>query len=1181
MKSIRILHIEDSEEDAALVARILQKSNIPFLQQVVNTEKEFTTSLDKWMPDIVLSDHSMPKFDSISALKIVQDKGIVVPFILVTGTTSEDFAVSVIKAGADDYILKDRLQRLPSAVLGLLEKYSINKDRIQIEIEKKVAEKQAALAIKALVFRLQLATSSSGIGIWDWNIITDELDWDEAMFRLYNTDAAGFGNNTKAWLSFLHTDYITIASEDIRQVISVENKLNELNSEYKIVWKDGSIHYIKSKGIVERNEKGDATRMIGVNWDITEQKKEEQHLKLLESVITHTNDAIMITDAESINEQGHQIVYVNDAFTRMTGYTAGEVIGKSPKILQGTKSDKKELAELSKSIKKWQSSEITTINYKKNGEEFWINFSTSPVANEKGFFTHWIAIQKDVTQQKQEQLEKAMIAEISQLFNTPFKLKEILLKVLTRLVKYAGVHLGEIWLVDDARKRIKLFCSFTSCDAAKAFYQQDGYVESFGSGEGLPGIAWVSKTFQFWQNLQDHEQFIRKVAAKKAGIATMYSIPIIYNDEVIGILVFGNNKNEQLAAHLTGLLEHMCIHIGAEIKRKQVENELNQIFSFAPDIICIAGLDGYFKKINPAACELLEYSEAELLAQPFNEFVHPDDKDKTYDQLIIFAKTMPTSYFENRYLTKSGKIKWLAWTTTTSPEEHLIFAVAKDITEKKELENLLDKANRLAKMGSWEIDLEKDTFYCSKITKEITEMDEDYTPTLEKAIQFYKKGKTRDTILLKIKDAIEKNISIDIELPIITQTGTEKWVRCIGEPEFMNNKCTRLYGSLQDIDDRKKTEINLKKSLKALEDYQFALHQSAIIAVTDLNDMITKVNDNFCTISQYKREELVGKNSSILNSDFHPSTFFTELWNTITTGKVWRGEIRNKAKYGEIFWLDTTIVPFLDENQQPVKYLAIQFDITHRKTAEIRLIELNEDLQNKAKALAESNADLEQFAYVASHDLQEPLRMISSFLTLLEKKYANIIDENGKKYIDFAVDGSKRMRQIILDLLEFSRVGKKEDSQAAIDLNEIINEIRLLFGKQISDKSATITAENLPVIFTHRTTIRQVLQNLVSNALKYCREGVPVQIEISVSETTEEWQFAIKDNGIGIKEEFFNKIFIIFQRLHTREEYAGTGLGLAITKKIIESKGGKIWLQSEENCGSTFYFTLKKMPALQ
>jgi PAS domain S-box-containing protein len=345
--------------------------------------------------------------------------------------------------------------------------------------------------------------------------------------------------------------------------------------------------------------------------------------------------------------------------------------------------------------------------------------------------------------------------------------------------------------------------------------------------------------------------------------------------------------------------------------------------------------------------------------------------------------------------------------------------------------------------------------------------------------------------------------------------------------------------------------------------------------------VITKVNDNFCTISQYKREELIGKNSSILNSDFHPLTFFTQLWNTITTGKVWRGEIRNKAKYGEIFWLDTTIVPFLDENQQPVKYLAIQFDITHRKTAEIRLIELNEDLQNKAKALSESNADLEQFAYVASHDLQEPLRMISSFLTLLEKKYANIIDENGKKYIDFAVDGSKRMRQIILDLLEFSRVGKNEDSQAAIDLNEIINEIRLLFGKQISDKSATITAENLPVIFTHRTIIRQVLQNLVSNALKYCREGVPVQIEISVSETTEEWQFAIKDNGIGIKEEFFNKIFIIFQRLHTREEYAGTGLGLAITKKIIESKGGKIWLQSEENCGSTFYFTLKKMPALQ
>jgi len=257
--------------------------------------------------------------------------------------------------------------------------------------------------------------------------------------------------------------------------------------------------------------------------------------------------------------------------------------------------------------------------------------------------------------------------------------------------------------------------------------------------------------------------------------------------------------------------------------------------------------------------------------------------------------------------------------------------------------------------------------------------------------------------------------------------------------------------------------------------------------------------------------------------------------------------------------------------------LSVYFkDVTERKNIEIHLQELNEHLSKQARELAMSNAELEQFAYVASHDLQEPLRMVTSFLTQLEKKYGDIIDEKGKKYIYFAVDGAKRMRQIILDLLEFSRVGRTNDSLEDVDIVRLVNDILTLFRKQIEDTKAAVTLTNLPTIHIYRSPIRQIFQNLISNSLKYQKQGVIPVISIGCEEGAQHWQFSVKDNGIGIDAEYFDKIFIIFQRLHHKDEYSGTGMGLAITKKIIENLGGKIWLTSDEGHGSTFYFTIPK-----
>jgi light-regulated signal transduction histidine kinase (bacteriophytochrome) len=257
--------------------------------------------------------------------------------------------------------------------------------------------------------------------------------------------------------------------------------------------------------------------------------------------------------------------------------------------------------------------------------------------------------------------------------------------------------------------------------------------------------------------------------------------------------------------------------------------------------------------------------------------------------------------------------------------------------------------------------------------------------------------------------------------------------------------------------------------------------------------------------------------------------------------------------------------------------LSVYFkDVTERKLSQIKLNELHQNLQKTASDLAVSNAELEQFAYIASHDLQEPLRMVTSFLSQLEKKYSDIIDEKGKQYIYFAVDGAKRMRQIILDLLEFSRVGRFDGKMETVDTNKVVEEVVSLFRNQIEETGAVVHFKDLPVVQTFQSPFRQVIQNLISNALKYQKPDQKAVVNISAKKVESQWQFAISDNGIGIEPEYYDRIFAIFQRLHNKDEYSGTGIGLAIVKKIIEVMGGQIWIESKPGEGSTFFFTLKE-----
>jgi PAS domain S-box-containing protein len=251
-------------------------------------------------------------------------------------------------------------------------------------------------------------------------------------------------------------------------------------------------------------------------------------------------------------------------------------------------------------------------------------------------------------------------------------------------------------------------------------------------------------------------------------------------------------------------------------------------------------------------------------------------------------------------------------------------------------------------------------------------------------------------------------------------------------------------------------------------------------------------------------------------------------------------------------------------------YVGIARDVSERKR-------LEDTIRSRSEELARSNEELERFAYVASHDLQEPLRMVASFTQLLSRKYSGKLDETADRYINFAVDGAKRMQQLITDLLAFSRINSRDLDLRPTECDRVVRLTLQNLKVAIDESGAAIECDPLPVLLADAGQLGQMFQNLIGNAIKF-RGETPPRIHIAAADRGAEWEFSVRDNGIGIDPKHADRIFQIFQRLHTREQYPGTGIGLAVCKKTVERHGGRLWVESQPGGGSTFLFTMPKAP---
>lgn len=609
-------------------------------------------------------------------------------------------------------------------------------------------------------------------------------------------------------------------------------------------------------------------------------------------------------------------------------------------------------------------------------------------------------------------------------------------------------------------------------------------------------------------------------------------------------------------------------------------------------IFFVIGPDAKIQFCNDEGADLLGYTVNELIGKPFSKLYSEEDKGYGKPQEILIKAIEAGTAEEEGWRIKKDKTTFWAHITVTPiyNDQSQLFGyscVIRDTTASKQHEiNLIKSEERFRLL----VQSVKDYAIFMLDANGYIVTWNDGAQKIKGYAPYEIIGKHFSTFYIQEDKDSKKP---ERELKIAVEEGKyeeEGWrVRKNGSLFWANVVITSLFNArnehigfskvTRDLTDKKAAE----EVLKASEEQYRLLVNSVMdygIFMLDPTGRVVSWNEGAERINGYKQEEVIGKHFSLfyLNEDIYSGKPERELRIAIEKGK-YEEEGWRLRKDKTTFWANVVITAVYNAERQLIGFSKVTRDLSERRKSERALKESEEKYKLANIALLHSNEELEQFTTVASHDLQEPLRTISSYLQLIEKRLKGNVDPEVKGFIDSAVNAGKRMKDLILNLLEYSKLSREGNVQRKIEVDKVIEEVLENLENSIHEMNAEIKIENTVESVTgDRIQLLQLFQNLIGNALKF-KSDRPLQITIKGVEVNNIYKFSISDNGIGMKEEYLTKIFEVFKRLHTKNEYPGTGIGLAICKKIIEHHHGEIWAESELGKGTTFYFTLnKEMP---
>ena len=649
-------------------------------------------------------------------------------------------------------------------------------------------------------------------------------------------------------------------------------------------------------------------------------------------------------------------------------------------------------------------------------------------------------------------------------------------------------------------------------------------------------------------------------------------------DHEIDIITKGDNIRTLLVSVKLypgeGYLEGTAIDIS---KRKRVEQSLKVAIDNLKEAQHVARVGNWewdaVKDEITASAEFYRLFDIvpELIARfaQFIERLHPDDRERVQQDVAAALKKDRPYDTDYRVMLHDGGWREInargRIVTDTDGNPLRMVGTCLDISERKQIEEALKTsrerllfATEGANLGIWNWNIVSGELIWSDKCKALFGVPADETMSYQRfsdALHPDDRKRTDNAV----KDALDNHKDYDIEYRSLWPDESIHWLAARGRGYYnATGKAVRLEGVVLDITERKLADDALRIKNQVFED------SIASQSIADKNGVITHVNPAFLRLWGYAaKEDAIGKS---VGSFFANPADATPVLEALAARDAWEGEFLAQRTNGSTFFSRGLATSMRNANGELIGYQSTNLDVTPIRTAERQLKALNENLER-------SNKELEQFAYVASHDLQEPLRMVSSYTQLLGQRYQDKLDQDANDFIGYAVDGANRMQRLIQDLLEYSRITTRGLPPALFDAHDALGEAVRNLQTAIQESGTLVTNDDLPMVLGDHTQIVQVFQNLIGNGIKFQRPGVAPLIHISTEDDPHDNRFRlfkVSDNGIGIEPRHFERLFEIFQRLNSKKEYPGTGIGLALCKRIVERHGGRIWVESEPGKGSTF-----------
>lgn len=806
--------------------------------------------------------------------------------------------------------------------------------------------------------------------IYDYDLVQNIVEISPRFTEVFGHTVPEGKESLKDWEKFLHPGDLERVKQSFEGFL-YQSVRSHWQAEYRLLRADGSYAEVQDRVYLLRDEAGKPLRVIGALADMSKEKQERAHLKLLESVITHTKDAILITAAEALQEPGPKILYANAAFEEMTGYSRKEVLGRSPRFLQGPLTDRKELDKLNQSLAAGRPEEICVVNYRKDGTPFWIEMTISPIKGESGEISHFIAVERDVTARQEAYLRKERQAEVAVIFDNAADLKAATEGVLDHHLQLPGLAGGQFWMLTQNKNALKLVGGRYKNQPPGAQPLPDLKLKK---GEGLAGRAWETRT-SISGSASGLDSGALPGFPPEACQRLSYAaaVPILRESEFQGVLLLAGSGAPQDFSYELKRLEGNGNFLGRKIQHKRLEENILKIYNTAPNLICQADMEGYILSVNSQSREIFGLRPEELQGQSCLQLLAEKEQavfKTAFWQPVLEGRRIRGFQAEAR--NANGEVIYLEWHGQAVPEEGLVYLIIQDVTEKRIIERLLDKATNLARIGGWDYDLQNQQLEWTSMTRQIYEVDEDYRPQPKDLIEYVRKD-FAEWVKQRLDITIEQGQVLDLEIPLQTAQGQERWVRLQGDPLMADGHCYRISGSIQDIHVRKVAQLQLRQS-----NYRF---EKVTEATSDAIWDWDMVSDEFYL--GYGFQKLFGYPSNKVpftregwRQNVHPEDMgiLDKKLNDLVRddrAEFWEAEYRYRRYDGSYARVIDRGKLLRDTHGNPVRMVGAISDLT--------------EYYQHLWAIEDQNQRLRDIAQTQSHQVRGPLASIMGLVQLVEQ----------------------------------------------------------------------------------------------------------------------------------------------------------------------------------------------------